>query len=65
MEFISLIKVLFNCGSGVEKSIKIYLELVLHCVRSAKIARVQMILAIQGFAEMLNIFALRTIKMVE
>lgn len=29
MEFISLIKVLFNCGSGVKKSIKIYRELVL------------------------------------
>lgn len=29
MEFVSLIKMLFNCGSGVKKSIKIYRELVL------------------------------------
>ena len=36
MEFISLIKVLFNCGSGVKKSIKIYRELVL---RSENFAR--------------------------
>lgn len=50
MEFVSLIKMLFNCGSGVKKSIKIYLERVL---RSEKISRVQIILAIQGSAEML------------